>query len=73
MTQEGAIAKRKRRREFRLSVSLLGLPETICWLKYIADVDQADPEYGGFNDHAILTARSALHHIRRLRDEPRKN
>jgi len=43
------------------------LRNTIHLLKYIGDVDQPEHERGGFHEQTIQAARSALHHIERLR------
>ncbi len=44
---------------------VLSLRKTIRSLKYVAGSPREI--WGGFSDTEILTARSALHHIRRLR------
>lgn len=54
-------------RAMRLAEHPMSLRKTIEGLEYIGDVDQPLHEYGGFHPAAILTARSALHQIERLR------
>jgi hypothetical protein len=66
MTTETIAERRARVRSARLSERTLSLRDTITTLKYIGDVDQPEQEHGGFNEHTIRTARSALHHIERL-------
>ncbi len=44
---------------------LLTLRQTIKSLRYIAE--SPTQEYGGFHEHTILCAKSAIHHIKRLK------
>ena len=67
MKSENAIERRARVRSARLLERPLNLRATIAGLKYIGDVDQPEHKHGGFHDYAILTARSALRQIERLR------
>ena len=64
-----ASVRKKLIRGIRLSEKPMGLRSTMEGLKYIGDVDQPTHEQGGFHDQAILTARSALLHIKKLRQE----
>jgi hypothetical protein len=68
--RELATERRARVRTARLLERLLNLRATIAGLKYIGDVDQPEHKHGGFHDYAILTARSALRQIERLRSRP---
>ena len=72
MKTENAIERRSSVRKARLSKSPLNLRETLVGLNYIGDVDQPEHKHGGFHDYAILTARSALRHIARLRERAGK-
>lgn len=67
MKPENAIERRARLCSARLLERPLNLRATIAGLKYIGDVDQPEHKHGGFHDYAILTARSALRQIERLR------
>jgi hemerythrin-like domain-containing protein len=67
MSTETIAERRARVRVARLSERTLSLRDTITTLKYIGDVDQPEHEHGGHHAHTIRTARSALHHIERLR------
>ncbi len=44
---------------------VLNLRNTITGLKYIAE--SPEQKLGGFHEYSILTARSALHHIKLLK------
>jgi hypothetical protein len=68
MKSENAIERRARVRSARLLERPLSMRATLATLNYIGDVDQPEEEYGGFHPHTIRTARSAAHHIKRLRD-----
>lgn len=70
MKSENAIERRARVRSARLLERPLNLRATVAGLKYIGDVDQPGHKHGGFHDYAILTARSALRQIERLRSRP---
>ena len=72
MKSENAIERRARVRSGRLLERPLNLRKTIAGLKYIGDVDQPEHKHGGFHDYAILTARSALRQIERLRRRSNK-
>jgi hypothetical protein len=67
MSTETIAERRARVRSTRLLERPLSLRDTITTLKYIGDVDQPEQDCGGFHEHTIRTARSALHHIERLR------
>lgn len=70
MKAENEIERRARVRSARLSERPMTFRNTVEILKYIGDVDQPEPEYGGFHEQTIQAARSALHHIERLRRRP---
>jgi len=67
MKSENAIERRARVRSARLLDRPMTLRKTVIILKYIGDVDQPEQEHGGFHEQTIQAARSALHHIERLR------
>lgn len=46
-------------------VLILSLQNTITGLEYIAE--SPPQRYGGFHNDTVLTAKSALHHIKRLK------
>ena len=46
---------------------LLTLRQTLASLRYIAE--SPSHENGGFHEQAILCAKSAIHHIKKLRQE----
>ncbi len=52
----------------RQAMEVLDLAETTVLLRFIADPQQPEHEHGGFHDNTILAARSALHHLRHIRD-----
>lgn len=53
------------------STDLLALRHTLAGLRYVAA--SPPPEWGGFHPTLVLTAKSALHHIARLRARRRAN
>ena len=67
MKSENAIERRARVRSARVLKRPMTLRNTVQILKYIGDVDQPEQEHGGFHEQTIQAARSALHHIERLR------
>ena len=67
MKSENAIERRARVRSARLLERPMTLRNTVHILKYIGDVDQPEEKHGGFHEQTIHAARSALHHIERLR------
>lgn len=56
----------------RKAMKMLNMKDTLNVLRDIGDLDQPDTAWGGFHDTTILAARSALHHIGRLRKIARK-
>ena len=67
MSTETIAERRARVRSARLLERPMTLRNTIHILKYISDADQPEHEHGGFHEQTIQAARSALHHIERLR------